>query len=144
MLLTQIERVLERQFFEDSADRMKGLAGNVGNALKDYKSTVHINKRDVRAALRSAAKRASTDNSTVKPDIANNSDAQEKANCQNVFRLAEIGVKEGIAERITRIFGRDITNPIIWTTDNSDFKSVDQFHIDKLFTVITEGARYQS
>ena len=120
---------------------MKGLLSDVINALNKYKSIIHINKRDVLAASRAAAKRASTDNSTVKPDIANNSDAQDKANCQNVFRLAEIGVKEGIAERITKIFGRDITNPIIWTTDNSDFKSVDQFHIDKLFTVITEGAK---
>ena len=98
MLLTQIERVLERQLFEDSSDRMKVLAGDVRNALKDYKSTVHINKRDVCAALRSAAKRASTDDITVEPEIDNNSDAQDEADRQNVFRLAAIGVKEGIVE----------------------------------------------
>ena len=43
-LLTQIERVLERKFFEDSAGGMKGLASDVGNAINDYKSTVHIKK----------------------------------------------------------------------------------------------------
>ena len=66
-LLTQIERVLERKFFEDSADGMKGLASDVGNAINDYKSTVHIKKRDMLAASRAAAKRASTNDSTVKP-----------------------------------------------------------------------------
>ena len=34
-LLTQIVRVLERQLFKDSADGMKGLASDVGNALNN-------------------------------------------------------------------------------------------------------------
>ena len=36
-LLTQIKRVLKRQFYEYSSDRMKGLASDVRNALNDYK-----------------------------------------------------------------------------------------------------------
>ena len=43
-------------------------------------------------------------------------------------------------EGITKIVGRDITNPIIWTTDSRYFNSVDQYQIHKLFTAITEGA----
>ena len=66
-LLAQIERFLERQLYEDSADGMKGLASKVRNALNEYKSTIHINKRDVLAASRAVAKRASTYNSTIKP-----------------------------------------------------------------------------
>ena len=112
-LLTQIERVLERQLYEDSANGMKGIASDVSNALNDYKSTVHIKKRDVLAEPRAANERASTDNSTVEPEILNNSDAQDEADWQNVFLLAEIGFKEEIAEGITKIVGRDITNPII-------------------------------
>ena len=34
-LITQIEHVLERQLFEDSADVMKGLANSARNALND-------------------------------------------------------------------------------------------------------------
>ena len=34
-LLTQIERVLERQLFEDSSDGMKGLANDISNALNE-------------------------------------------------------------------------------------------------------------
>ena len=78
-LQTQIEQVLKRQLYKNSADGMKGLASDVSNALNEYKSTIHTKKRDVIAASRAAAKRASTDDSTIEPDIANNSDAQEKA-----------------------------------------------------------------
>ena len=81
------------------------------------------------SASRAAAKCASTDDSTVDPEIANNSDTQDGAYRQKVFRLAAIGIKEGIAEGITKIAGREITNTILRTTDNSDFKSVDQYQI---------------
>ena len=125
-LITQIERVLERQLFEDSSDGMKGLASDVINTINDYKSTIHIKKRDVLAASRAAAERASIKDSTVEPDINTNSDAQDKAYCQNVFLLPAIGVKEGIAEVTTKIVRRDLTNLILQTIDNRDFKSVDQ------------------
>ena len=78
-LITQIECVLEQQLFEDSTNGMKGLVSTVRNALNAYKSTVHIKKRDVIAASRAAAKRASIKDSTVKLKINTNSDAQDKA-----------------------------------------------------------------
>ena len=55
-LITQIERVLKRQLFEDSAKGMMGLTSVVGNTLNDYKSTVHIKKLDILSASRAAAK----------------------------------------------------------------------------------------
>ena len=99
----------------------------VGNVLNKYKSTVHIKKRDVLAASRAAAKQVSIEDSTIGPEINTNSDAQDEADRQNVFRLAAIRVKEGITEVITKIVGRYITNRILRTTDNSNFKSVDQY-----------------
>ena len=57
---------------------------------------------------------------------------QDEADWKNVFRLAEIGVKEEIAEGTTKIVGRNITKPILQTIDNSDFKLVDQYQIHKL------------
>ena len=120
-LLTQIEQFLKRQLYEESTNGMKGLASDVSNTINKYKSTIHIKKRDVLTALRAAAKRARTDKSTVETDIANNSNVQDKANQQKILRIAAIGVKEGIAEGITKIVGRNITNPILWKTDNSNF-----------------------
>ena len=119
---------------------MKGIASDVINVLNEYKSKINIKKRDVPTASRATAKRSSTDDSTVKPEIANSSDVQDEADWKNVFRFAVIRVKEGTAEGITKIVGRDITNPILRTTDNSDFKLVDQYQIHQLFTSITEGA----
>ena len=67
---------------------MKRLVSDVGNMLDEYKSTIHIKKRDVLAASRAAAKCASTYNSTVEPEITNNSDSQDKTDQQNIFRFA--------------------------------------------------------
>ena len=119
---------------------MKGLASNVNNVLTEYKSKIHIKKRDVLVAARSAVNRSSTDDSTVDPKITNNKNSQEISDQHNVFRLAAIGVKEGIAEGVTNIVGRDITNPILRMTDDSYLKSLDQYQIHQLFTTITEGA----
>ena len=118
---------------------MKGLASNISNALNKYKSAINIKKRYVLAASRAAADLVSTNDSTVKPEITNNSDAQGEDYRQNVFRLATLGIKEGIAEGITNIVRKDITNNILRTTDLSDFKSVDQYQIHQLFTTIIEG-----
>ena len=96
MLLAHIERVFGRQLYEDSVDRMKGLASDINNVLNKYKSTIHIKKRDVLAASRAAADRASTDDSTIDPEITDNIDAQDESDQQNVFCLDSIGVKEGI------------------------------------------------
>ena len=100
---------------------MKGNVSAVRNALNDYKSTVHMKKRDVLAALRVAAERDSIKDSTVKPEINTNSNAQDKADRPNVFHLADNGVKEGIAEVITKIVRRDITNPILGTIGQQQF-----------------------
>ena len=91
-LITQIERVLQRQLLEDSTDGMKGLASTVRNALNAYKSIVHIKKQDLLTASRAAAKRTSIKDSTDESEINTNRDAQDKADLQNVFRLAAIGV----------------------------------------------------
>ena len=45
-------------------------------------------------------------------------------------------------EGITKIVRRDITNPILRTTDNSNFKSEDPYQIHQLFTAIMEGGEW--
>ena len=138
-LTTQIKCVIEQHLFEDSADGMKGLASVVRNTLNNYKSKLHIKKRDMLTVSRASAERASIKDSTVEPEINKNCDTQVEADLQNDFRLAAIGVKEGISEGIIKIVRRDIINPILRTTENRNFKSVDQYQIHQLFTAITEG-----
>ena len=42
-LITQVERVLKRQLYEDSDDGMKGLASTSHNTLNRYKANISIN-----------------------------------------------------------------------------------------------------
>ena len=130
MLVTEIECVLAEQLFEDSTDGMKGLLSTAKITLTDYKAHIIIKHKDVLKDLKDAADRLSSSSSsgtTVQPEIATNSDAQEEADRQNTYRLGAIGVKERVAAGITKLVGKDITNPILQTTDGISFKSVDDY-----------------
>ena len=140
-LVTEIERVLAEQLFEDSTDGMKGLLSTATNTLTEYKATISIKRKDILKDSKDAAARLSSSSGTmVQPEIATNSDTQEEADRQNTYQLAEIGVKEGVAAGITKIVGKDITNPILRMTDGISFKSVDEYQLHQLVTAITEGA----
>ena len=73
-----------------------------------------------------AAHLSSSSGRTVQPEITTNSEAHEEADRQNTYRLAAIGVKEGVAAGIATIVGKDITKSILRTTDGISFKSVDE------------------
>jgi len=140
-LITEIERILAEQLFEDSTDGMKGLISMAKNTLTEYKATISIKCKDVLKDSKDAADHLSNSSgTTVQPEIATNRDAQEEADRQNTYRLAAIGVKEGVAAGITKIVGKDITNPILRTTDGISFMSVDKYQLHQLVTAITEGA----
>jgi len=107
MLVTEIERVLAEQLFEDSTDGMKGLLSTATNTLTEYKATISIKRKDVLKDSKDAAARlSSSSGTTVQAEIVTNSDAQEEADRQNTYRLAAIGVKEGVAAGITKIVGK--------------------------------------
>jgi len=117
-LITEIKCVLAEQLFGYSTDGMKGLISTAKNTLTEYKATISIKCKDVLKDSKDAADRLSNSSgTTVQPEIATNSDAQEEADRQNTYQLAAIGVKEGVAAGITKIAGKDITNPILRTTD---------------------------
>ena len=47
-LIKQINRVLEQQLFEESANSMVGLVSKTPNTLTNYKSNISIKKSDVK------------------------------------------------------------------------------------------------
>ena len=126
-LIKQINRVLEKQLFEESADGMVGLDRETSNTLTGYQSNVAIKKRDVKKQLIAEAHAASSTVNIVVPKITTNVDTQYEADRQNTASLAAIRVKEAIAAAITSIVGAQITNPILRTTDGSDFWTVDEY-----------------
>ena len=120
-LIKQINRVLEQQLFEESANGMVRLGSETPNTLTSYKSNVAIKKSDVKRQSIAEAQAARLTGNIVAPEITTNADAQDKVDRKNTVRLAAIGVKEAIAAAITSIVGAQITNPILRTMDGSDF-----------------------
>ena len=100
-LFKHINRVLEQQLFEESADGMVGLGSNTPNTLTNFKSNVAIKKSNVKRQFIAKAEAASSTINIFSPEITTNADAQDKAEGQNTERLAEIEVKEAIAPAIT-------------------------------------------
>ena len=104
-MIKPVNRVLEQQLFEESADGMVVLGSKIPNTLTNYKSNVAIKKRDVKRQLIAEAQAASSTINIVAPKITTNADTKEKADRQNTTRLVAIGVKEAIAAAITSIVG---------------------------------------
>ena len=139
VLCKQIDQVMERQCFEETADGMKGLKDKTLNALTEMKAGVAVKKAAVLKASRDKAAAASTSSITVAPEIGKD-DAHEEADRQNTFHLSVIGVKEAVAEGITALVGEAITNPVLRTADGSDFCRVDKSELHQLYMAIMEGA----
>ena len=140
LLRQNINRILCEQVYEFSNDGMTGLGDRTGNTLNSYKSNIMVTKQQVLKEAKAAAKAASTKTETVEPEFTTNSDAQDEANLRNSYRLAAIGVKEGVAEAITALVGEAITNPVLRSADGLTFKTVDEYQLHELLTAIKEGA----
>ena len=72
--------------------------------------------------MREEAAAASTTKLAVQLDIVLNTDAQDEAARQHICILVVLGAKEGTAVGITTIFGKEITNAILRTTNRSNYK----------------------
>ena len=59
---------------------------------------------------------------------------------KNTASLGAIGVKEAIAAGITAIVGSQITNPILHTTDGSDFRTVNEYDLHQLLSAVKGGS----
>ena len=105
LLRQNITRILSEQIYEFSTDGMTGLANETDNTLNGYKSNIMVTKKQVLKEAAATAKAASTTSETVEPEFTTNSDAHDEAILRNSYRLAAIGVKEGVAEGLTALVG---------------------------------------
>ena len=143
-MIKNINLVLDQQLFEESADGVVGLGSETPNTLTNFKSNVAIKKSNVKRQSIAEAQAESSTMSIVAPKITTNADTQDEADRQNTTRIAAIGVKEAIAAAITLIAGAQITNPILRTTDGSDFQTVDEYELHKLLSAVRGGAERPS
>ena len=77
-LIKQINRVLEKQLFEESADGMVGIVSETPNTIDNFKSNVAIKKSDVKRQYIAEAQSASSTINIVAPEITTNDNAQDK------------------------------------------------------------------
>ena len=113
-----MDRELEHQYYDTSDDGMKGFIADATNELNSIKPTKLVNHSSVLKVPKRATEAATTlANATVEPEIKTNQDAQEESDRINMFRLAAIGSKEGVAAGIIKVVGTDITDAILRTTD---------------------------
>ena len=119
---------------------MVGIGSKRPNTLTEQKSNVAIKKSDVKKQSISEAAAASTTDWVVVLDNTTNVDTQDEAHRQNTDCLTAIGVKEAITVEIMVIVGSHITNPILRTTDGSDFITVDQYALHQLFSAVKNGS----
>ena len=143
-LSKQINRFLYQQLFKESADGMVVLGSETPNTLTKFKSNVAIKKSDVKRRSIVEAAAASSTTNIVSPKITTNVNNQDETDRQNTARLAVIGVKEAIAAEITVIVGAQIANPILCTTDRSDFRTADEYALHQLLSAIKCGAKRPS
>ena len=143
-LIKNTNRVLKQQLFEESADGMVGIVSETPNTLTNYKSNVAIKKSNIKRQSIAEAQAASLKIIIVAPEIMTNADAQDEADRQNTAWLATIGVKEAIVDAITSIVGAQITNPILRTTDGSDFRRVDEYNLHQLLSAVKGGSEQPS
>ena len=91
-------------------------------------------------SFKEKAEVATTSAKTVTPEIMSCADTQEEADPQNMFTQAVLGAKEGITEGITDIVDSNITDVILRTSDDTDFKGIDEYQLYKLFEATVRGA----
>ena len=138
----QVERELERQHCEHD-DGMKGLLSEQPNNINGLRSNKVATRSSILAASKAAAAKATreaTGETKIAPEIVTNDDARDEADRVNMFRLAVIGAKEGVAAGIRAVVGNDITDNTLRTTDGQDFRTVDEFQLCDLMTAVIEGA----
>ena len=78
-LTKQINRVIEKQLFEELANGMVGLCSATPNTLTGYQSNVAIRKSDVKKQSIAEAEAASLTENIVAPKITTNANSQDEA-----------------------------------------------------------------
>ena len=75
---------------------------------------IKLTHKHLCASIIKASKKAEdTENPKVEPEITSQGDAQEEADCQNMFTQAVLGAKEGVTKGITDLVGSDITYAVL-------------------------------
>jgi hypothetical protein len=142
LLQKGIQRILVSQLNpSDPGKGMVKLLGNGDNILTQVQSTDAITAGLViKLAKKRADDLSTTTGKTILPTFTAQMEAQEEANRLNVINQSVNGAKEGVVEAVSKLVDSDITNTILQTADGSNYKSINDFMLDKVMKVAIHGA----
>ena len=113
--------------------------------LSAIKSTTAVTATTIlceqRALIEAATKavKEDADAEPPKPPMIR-SEAIEEADRRNTNNQAVIGTKEGVTEAIVEMVGKDVTDAVLRTVGGEDYKSLDEYELHELVSVIIQGA----
>ena len=119
---------------------MVGLGSKTLNVLTKFKSNVATKKSNDKKQYIAEVAAASSVTNIVAPKITTNANAQDEVDRHNTARIKAIGIKEGIVAEIMLVVRAQITNPILCTTDGSDFRTVNDYVLHQLLSAVMGGA----
>ena len=97
--------------------------------------------KDILKKSRDEAFKASTKETTVKPDITTRQEAQDEADRMNQIYQAVLGVKEGFKEKICDSGGTYALSSVLQQADGQN-KSIDNYTLYKLAEAHIAGAHH--
>ena len=138
--ITGLKTILETTYnLKDAINGMSQLLIE-DSTISLIKSTDAETFQSVLKKSKDDAKKESTTDNPVSPLFDDRGDAQEEANRLNLLSQAVIGAKEGTAQAITKIAGKDITDSILRTIDGTQQKSIDAYQLHELIAAVVQGA----
>ena len=132
LVAKQVERVLPGQFNPTASDPgMAKLLEATSNILIDRKNMDSYNTNSVLQAARNVATAAATISATLLLIVL-------RPNAKH-FTQAIMGAKEGVTEGILALVGSDITNTVLRSADDNDYKRIDEYSLAKLLAAAISG-----
>ena len=120
---------------------MRGLlTGAPANLLTTIKAMSLATRATFLAVSKAAAAAISTTLAPVEPDIKINADAQDQVDRQNMYILAVVGAKEGVAAGVTTISGKESTDAVLRTVGSTTNKKIDKYTLNNLTQAVIDSA----
>jgi hypothetical protein len=138
--IKQLKLVAKEQFNPlDKSNGMSKLFEQSRNTINTITTQVAYDYKDILKKLRDEAFKASTKETTVKPDITTRQEAQDEADRMNQIYQAMLGVKEGFKEKICDSGGTDALSLVLQQADGQN-KSIEDYTLYELAEACIVGA----
>jgi hypothetical protein len=139
-LIEQLKQVTKEQFNPlDKTNGMCKLFEKTQNTINSITTQHAYNYKDILKKSKDETYKASTKETTVKPDITTRQEAQDEADRLNQIYQAVLGVKEGFKEKICDSGGTDALSSVLQQADIKH-KSIDDYTLYELTEARIAGA----